>query len=189
MKLTGRLTGVSVDLATGEPVLTLTAKNKATVLAIWGELKDKDIDVEIKRHREKRSLDANAYCWTLCEKLAVALSSDGGELYTKEDIYRKEIKRVGVFKDFQNLSLSDAATLRTAWGMLGTGWISEQVDFMPDGENVTVRCYYGSSQYSTAQMSRLIDAIVQDCRAVGIETLTPEEINNMMSLYEQADRR
>ena len=35
---------------------------------------------------------------------------------------------------------------------------------------------YGSSTYDTAQMSRLIDNIVQDCKAVGIETLTPSEL-------------
>ena len=28
--------------------------------------KDKKYDVEIKQHREKRSLNANSYCWKLC---------------------------------------------------------------------------------------------------------------------------
>lgn len=36
--------------------------------------------------------------------------------------------------------------------------------------------YYGSSTYNTEQMSRLIDNIVQDCKAVGIETMTPAEL-------------
>ena len=40
--------------------------------------------------------------------------------------------------------------------------------------NVTL--YYGSSTYDTKQMSRLIDNIVQDCQAVGIETLTPDKL-------------
>ena len=31
-------------------------------------------------------------------------------------------------------------------------------------------CYYGSSTYSTVQMGRLIDLIVQDCKEQGIET-------------------
>ncbi len=41
---------------------------------------------------------------------------------------------------------------------------------------VNVRSYYGSSQYDTAQMSRLIDLIVQECRQQGIETATPQEL-------------
>ena len=37
--------------------------------------------------------------------------------------------------------------------------------------------YYGSSTFDTKQMSRLIDNIVQDCKAVGIETLTPQQLD------------
>ena len=38
---------------------------------ILDELKSgKDYDVEIKEHREKRSLNANSYCWVLLGKLA-----------------------------------------------------------------------------------------------------------------------
>ena len=36
--------------------------------------------------------------------------------------------------------------------------------------------YYGSSTYDSAQMSRLIDLVVQECQAQGIETKTPEEL-------------
>jgi len=52
-----------------------------------------------------------------------------------------------------------------------------------DGENVIIRCYYGSSQYNTKQMSRLISNTVQDCQAVGINTMTPNEIAEMLSLW------
>ena len=34
---------------------------------------NKKYDVDIKEHREKRSLDANAYCWVLIGKLAAKL--------------------------------------------------------------------------------------------------------------------
>ena len=36
--------------------------------------------------------------------------------------------------------------------------------------------YYGSSTYDTQQMSLLIDHIVQDAKALGIETMTPAEL-------------
>ena len=39
--------------------------------------------------------------------------------------------------------------------------------------------YRGSSVYDNAQMSRLIENIVQDCKAVGIETLTPSELERL----------
>lgn len=47
--------------------------------------------------------------------------------------------------------------------------------------NVTV--WYGSSVYDTEQMARLIDAIVQDCRDVGIETMTPRELDALVSRW------
>lgn len=41
---------------------------------------------------------------------------------------------------------------------------------------VNVMSYYGSSVYEPAQMSRLIDLVVHDCKEFGIETLTPSEL-------------
>jgi hypothetical protein len=44
---------------------------------------------------------------------------------------------------------------------------------------VVVRAYYGSSTYNTRQMSRLIDSVVEDCKAVGVETLSPDRLESM----------
>ncbi len=154
---------------------------------MFDALKDFDVDIEVKKHRPKRSNDANAYCWVLCQKIAEKLSDDG-VIRTKDEIYRTEIRAIGVFKDFCNLRPEDAETLKTAWEMLGTGWITEQVDYSQDGEKVTLRCYYGSSRYNSKQMSRLIDALVEDCRDLGIPTETPEEIENIKSLWATAPK-
>lgn len=129
-------------------------------------------DVEIKEHREKRSLDANAYCWVLLDKLAEALDT------TKEELYRGYVRKIGPFKDF-DLTVDEAKTFRTAWERLGQGWPTEQVDFTPDGERVVIRAYYGSSTYNTKRMSRLIDMIVENCKEQGIETLTPQQLDAM----------
>ena len=59
---------------------------------------------------------------------------------------------------------------------------TSQVDF-DGGDMVTIRAYYGSSTHSTKCMSRLIDHIVQDCKAVGIETLPPDKLSAMMAEY------
>lgn len=36
--------------------------------------------------------------------------------------------------------------------------------------------YYGSSDFDRAQMSRLIDNLMWDCEAVGVETLPPDKV-------------
>ena len=59
----------------------------------------------------------------------------------------------------------------------------EQLDYAENGENVTIRCYYGSSVYNTKQMARLIDDVVSDCKEMGIETKPPEEIDRLVSLW------
>ena len=136
-----------------------------------------------KKKKRKRSLDANAYCWVLCTKLADRLSVTTKIKTTKEDIYRNAVRELGIYRDFPGLGTDEANTLRTAWEMLGTGWITEQVDFEADGDHIRVRCYYGSSTYNARQMSRLIDNLVQDCKAVGVETLTPAELARLKGAW------
>lgn len=135
--------------------------------------KEKPYQVQITEYSEKRSLDANAYFWQLVGKLAEALD------ITKEEIYLQYIKDYGIYKDF-TLTESEAKTFRVAWQNMGTGWPTEQVDYDPTGDSVVIRAYYGSSQYNTKQMSRLIDAVVQDCKGQGIETLPPAELARLI---------
>lgn len=169
----------------GEQIVSFTVR--ADYREEFDALKDFDVDIEIKKHRKKRSMDANAYAWVLCGKIANKLADEDVK-QTKDTVYREAIRQVGIYRDFENISPADANTLRTAWGMLGTGWITEQVDYSQDGERVTVRCYYGSSQYNTKQMSRLIDSLVQDAKALGIPTETPEQIEQMKSLWANAPK-
>lgn len=44
-------------------------------------------------------------------------------------------------------------------------------------------CYYGSSTYDTRQMSQLIDSLVQDCKALDIETMAPDKLAAMMEAW------
>ena len=43
----------------------------------------------------------------------------------------------------------------------------------------------GSSTYDTREMSELINGLVSECREMGIETMTPDQLAEMMALYEQ----
>ena len=46
-----------------------------------------------------------------------------------------------------------------------------------------MKCYYGSSSYDTQQMSRLIELAVADAKELGIETLTPNEIAELLAFW------
>ncbi len=145
-----------------------------------------EAEFKISPKRGKRSLNANAYMWELCTLIADKLS-DEGTLYTKEDIYRQTVKEIGVFRDIP-MQAEYADTLRKAWEMHGTAWITEIVDYSENNAYI-VRCYYGSSVYNTKQMSRLIESLIQDCDALGIEHRTQAEINNMLSLWNAEPKR
>ena len=136
------------------------------------DLIGRDLSIDIKQWREKRSLDANAYFWTLVDTLAEKL----GESIT--EIYRNAVREIGGNTETY-CGLSDAVKkLCAVWIKKGIGWQAETFESKIDGcLNVTL--YYGSSEYDTAQMSRLIENIVQDCKAQGIETMTPAELERI----------
>lgn len=151
----------------------LTVKLESDFREQFDQLNGKPVDVEVKEYREKRSLSSNAYLWTLLDKIAGAIGSD------KESIYLDFVRQYGLFKDF-TLTEDEAKTFSVAWSKLGTGWPTEQVDYAPDGDHVVIRAYYGSSTYNTKQMGRLLDAVIEECKELGIETRPREEIESML---------
>jgi len=131
----------------------------------------KELSVEIKPYRKKRSLDANAYCWVLCQKLSEKLNC------TKEDVYKEAIRKAGQF-DF--IAVTETATEQfiKAWQSKGLGWYAEASESKIDGCK-KVMVYYGSSVYDSKEMAHLIDYIVSECKEQGIETLPPWEVERL----------
>lgn len=131
--------------------------------------KDKPLRVKFTEWREKRSLDANAYCFVLIGKIAEATG------VPKDDVYREAVRQLGGNYETVCVMKKAADALCNGWGHNGLGWITEQFPSKIDG-CVNVNLYYGSSTYDTKTMSRLIDNVVQDAKALGIETMTPAEL-------------
>lgn len=162
----------------GVPEITLTIpNNKSEVIDGVQELKNivangKVLDVEIKQHRNKRSLDANAYLWVLCQKIAESIHT------TKEEVYKKAIHDVG---QFEIVPIKDEAVERwiEVWNSKGLGWFAEVMEDSKMPGYKKVISYYGSSVYDTREMSVLIDEIVSQCRELGIETMTSEELESL----------
>ena len=178
MRLTGRIVGESIDYKTGKPMLTLEVNERNDFEALVDEMRDKDkLSIEVKPYRAKRSLDANAYFFVLADRLAEKLG------ITKEEVYRNAIKQIGGVSE--TVCVKDQAVTRLCegWRNNGIGWQTDTFPSkIPGCTNVIL--YYGSSTYDTAQMSRLIDNVVQDCKAVGIETCPPDELARLLSLWD-----
>ena len=135
----------------------------------YEDLKDKAVSIEIKKAANRRSKDANAFAWVIIDKIAEKTR------IPKTDIYRHAIKEIGGVSE--TVCVQDKAVERLCggWQKNGIGW---QTDTMPSKINgcTNVILYYGSSTYDTAQMSRLIDLLIQEAEQQGIPTLRDEAV-------------
>lgn len=138
---------------------------------------DKEYIFEIRPFRKRRSLDANAYFWVLVSKLAEQLR------ITKEEVYRECIRNIGGNSEIVCVKTQAVERLCQGWQKNGLGWIAETFPSKLEGcTNVTL--YYGSSTYDSKQMSDLIEIVVQECKELGIETMTPAELSLLLDGWE-----
>ena len=136
-------------------------------------MKYKPGNYEIKQERKKRSLDANAYLWTLLDKLSAELR------VPKEELYQMQIKQIGGVSDIVCIQDKAVDKFRDEWEKKGLGWQTDTIPSKIEGcTNVLI--YYGSSAYDTKQFSRLLESVVTDCKSIGIEVKPQEEIDSML---------
>lgn len=138
--------------------------------------KGKELTVDIKQYRKRRSLDANSYAWILADKIAKVIGN------TKEFVYQEAIKAVGTF---EIVPIKDEAVERWQrnWESKGVGWQSETIgDSKIKGYTNTVN-YFGSSTYNTKEFSKLLEEIIFQAKEMGIETMTPKEQAELMLTY------
>ena len=152
-------------------------RNKA--LEILSELKDKVYTCTIKLFRKDRSLDSNSYYWVLCGKLSAKLR------IPPEQIYRQHIKDIG--DNYEILPIKDVAVekFKAVWNDKGIGWPVDIIGPSKHEGYTNVMAYYGSSTYSSSQMARLIDYMIQDCKDNEIETMTPAEVERLNSMWKE----
>ena len=133
---------------------------------------DKDKKYELTAYIEKRSNKANRYMWELLGKLCFEMNLNP----VKE--YKKRVRELGIFRHW-DIEKENVETFKKMWTDKGIAWFVDIVDIESNGR-IPVNAYYGSSSYNSKQMSKLIDGVVQDCQAIGIETKTPEEIASLL---------
>lgn len=173
MQITGRFAGLSVSMD-GKMTISFDVNEKAKASEEVDAIKDLErLNISAVRYRAKRSLDANAYFWQLVDKIARAVGSD------KWTIYLMLIAERGVFADM-TICREGLSTIKRQF---------RYVDVLDEGyerdgkEYCTVRCYFGSSTYDTAEMSYLIEGTVEQAKQLGIETMTPDEISALLASW------
>lgn len=130
--------------------------------------------VSIKRRKKKRSLDANAYMWVLLRELAFKVENSPIELYKHY---------VRGFGQYYVIPVREDAleAFSKVWSSHGIAWFVD--DIGPCRRTAgyhNLRAFYGTSEYDTKAMARLIDEVVEECKAQGIETMSKKELDNLI---------
>lgn len=176
-KLHGIIEDISIDYKTRKSKISLLLDTKE--IEIVEQLKNENkLNIELKKYREKRSINANNYFWKLLQELC-----DLADIETIEE-YKRRVKQLGIFKRLKIMA-QDVKTVEKIWTDRGIAWFCEIADteYIGDTEFKIINAYYGSSSFNTKQMSRLINDLVQDCQAYGIETKSPAEIKSLLESW------
>lgn len=137
------------------------------------EIKDKELNVDINVWREKRSLDANNYSWKLQDEISKKVG------ISIEEVHQNMILNYGVMETYSILeeAFESAKRMFDYYKVLGESEVKGK-------KFIHIRAGIGTHHYDTKEMSTFIKGVVQEAENLGIETKTPDEIAEMMSLYE-----
>lgn len=154
------------------------------IIAWLGKFVNANKKFTITEAKEKRSLQANAYYWTLLGKIAQKTRVSTARIHNENLRNMSVPERIGgqiVTVVLPDTDEAEAQALESETYHLKP---SSQVK---EGKNGKMyRTYFllkGSHTFCTEEMSALIELAVQDADAIGIETITPAEKHKMMELY------
>lgn len=154
-------------------MINLSTHNQ-TILEELEKLKNnkKELNINIKRRSQKRSLDSNALCWHLCEELAKVTNSN------KDLVYLDMIGKYGVFTHVI-VKPEVVEKIKEEWRL-----VRELGEVQINGKKgVQLQCYFGSHTYTQAEMSRLLHGIVNECHDLGVPTPEDNELESMIQQW------
>ncbi len=129
--------------------------------------KDTVYDVKIDKHREKRSLNANAYLWKLVTEIGNVLNK------SKEEVYLQMLIDYGQSEMVSILSEIDVKGYFKYYKLAGTSILNGK-------EFNHYKIYKGSSEYDTKEMSILLNGVVQEAKDLGIKTKDDIELERLI---------
>ena len=168
--------------------MTGTAKELVFLLA---KIADEDTKIyDLVEHKEKRSLNSNAYYWTLIGKVADKLRISKSRLHN--DMIRHFGQRMLVDDKPVIVYIPDTEESENTAMESDTVHLKQTSAVLEGNDGITYRAWVmmrGSSDYNSSEMAILVSGIVQEAQQLGIETLTPRELEEMRLLEKQAEER
>lgn len=134
--------------------------------------KDTIYDVKINKHREKRSLNANAYLWKLVTEIGNILNK------SKEEVYLQMLIDYGQSEMISIISEINVKGYFKYYKLAGTSILNGK-------EFNHYKIYKGSSEYNTKEMSILLEGAVQEAKNLGIKTKEDYEIEKLIEEWDK----
>ena len=153
-----------------------TCKIKNILPRIYQLDKDTIYDIKIVKHKEKRSLNANAYLWKLCTEIGNCMRM------SKEDVYFNMLMNYGQSEMVSILSSIDVRGYFKYYDLAGKSMLNGK-------EFSHYKIYKGSSEYNTYEMSILLDGVVQEAKQLGIKTKDDLELERMVNEWQNTEIR
>ena len=151
-------------------------------MAFVRKMKNKVYQMEVKEYRQKRSLDANQKLWAMINEMSTILR------LTPEEIYQGYIPDVGNNYRIFPVLPEEINQVAEEWCHGHIGRLVEDMGpcRLRDLRGYhNLKCYRGSSEYDTKTFSRLLDLVIQDCRNLGIETMSERERSLLLDEWEK----
>ena len=160
----------------GQYEVTFTTTDKVGVLKLKTQSPEKVLDLQIKEHRAKRSLDANAYFHVLVTEIAKATRSSVDEV--KTDLVLN-YGTIATLEDGTPFKICLPKGVKPFTFYPYCKWIGEN----KGGNGDWYICFKHTHELNAKEMAQLIDGTIGEAKELGIETRTPEQIAEMMSLW------
>ena len=177
-ELTGRLTNVSFSWS-GKPLITIEFNEKESAVQMFDDLKNADkVSVGIKKFRQKRSLDANAYFHVLVNEIAKKMR------ISDDEAKKLLVRRYGTLAKDEDGNYLGAMLPASADPEAFYPYCRSYKTVFVNGKECTCYLFYKRTrELDTAEMSHLINGTVDEAQALGIQTRPQEEIDSLLSSW------
>lgn len=143
-------------------------------------MQDKDLSIMVEQYRENRSKLANSMYWKLLGEFAAKLGLKNPEAHNMmlsdygQDQFAGGVLITTRLPDTEEVERSVAN--ESLYHLRPTSDVNEQ-----GREYVMMR---GSKTYNTAEFSRLLNGLIEECNIIGVPTASPKDVETALSYYE-----
>lgn len=173
MECKARVKSIARDFRTGKVTISLELDDVTS--AQLENIPEKDLRLTLKAWKNKRSLDANNYCWALMTEIALKLNT------TKEEVYEDFIQKYAPWAKDENGYIIITVKADVDMDRIEGHW--KRLHHSADGRWVAYAMLESSKHFDTATMSDFIEMVKDEAERLGIETATPDEIERMKATW------